>query len=207
MLLTADRGFYSFELFRELMATGAPLLWRVSSTVILPVLKTLPDGSYLSEIVAPSLKHARTRIDADKVADIRLATHIPVRVVEYRVHTEQGTSDTFRLITTILDFEQAGAAELAGAYHERWEEESAFREIEIYLRAGKGIRSKKPELVRQEIYGLFLAHYAIRAFMVEAADTVDMDPDRISFTRTLNIVRRRITDPAVFSPLRETDPP
>jgi hypothetical protein len=207
MLLTADRGFYSFELFRELMATGAALLWRVSSTVILPVLKTLPDGSYLSEIVAPSRKHAKTRIDADKVADIRLATHIPVRVVEYRVHTEQGTSDTFRLITTILDFEQAGAAELAGAYHERWEEESAFREIEIYLRAGKGIRSKKPELVRQEIYGLFLAHYAIRAFMVEAADTVDMDPDRISFTRTLNIVRRRITDPAVFSPLRETDPP
>ena len=69
------------------------------------------------------------------------------------------------------------------------------------MRAGKGIRSKKPELVRQEIYGLFVAHYAIRAFMVEAADTVDMDPDRISFTRTLNIVRRRITDPAVFSAL------
>ena len=57
-------------------------------------------------------------------------------------------------------------------------------------------------MVRQELYGLFITHYAIRAFMIEAADTVDIDPDRISFTRTLHIIRRRITDPAEFSPHR-----
>jgi hypothetical protein len=78
--------------------------------------------------------------------------------------------------------------------------ESSFREIETYLRTGKGIRSKTPELVQQEIWGLFVTHYAIRAFMSEAADTVEMDPDRLSFTRTLHILRRRITDPAAFSP-------
>jgi IS4 transposase len=208
MLVTADRGFYSFELFAEFMHTGCALLWRLASTVHLPVLKVLPDGSYLSEIHAAHV--GRTRIPAGKVADIRLATHIPVRVVEYQIqgHTDdQGRSETFRLITTILDPDRASATELAHAYQQRWEEESAFREIEIYLRDGKGIRSKHPELVRQEIYGLFLAHYAIRAFMVEAADTVEMDPDRLSFTRTLNIVRRRITDPAAFSPLRGTHKP
>lgn len=210
MLLTADRGFYSFALYRDLMATGCQLLWRVSSTLILPALRVLPDGSYLSEITAKGIRGTKTRIDADNVADIALATHIPVRVIEYQVrdHTEdQAPSQTFRLITAILDPDQASAAELAAAYHQRWEEESAFREIETYLRVGKGIRSKKPELVRQEMYGLFLAHYAIRAFMVEAADTVDMDPDRISFTRTLNIVRRRITDPAAFSPLPTQETP
>jgi Transposase DDE domain len=111
-------------------------------------------------------------------------------------------SETFRIITSITDPEQVTAVELADAYHQRWEIESAFREIETYLRQGEGIRSKTPAMVRQELYGLFITHYAIRAFMIEAADTVDIDPDRISFTRTLHIIRRRITDPAEFSPHR-----
>ena len=106
-----------------------------------------------------------------------------------------------------MDPQEASADELAAAYHERWELETSFREIETYLRAGKGIRSKTPDLVQQEIWGLFLTHYAIRAFMAEAADTVDMDPDRLSFTRTLHILRRRITDPAVFPPQSETPAP
>lgn len=210
MLITADRGFYSFELFREYLSTGCHLLWRLSSSTILPVLRALPDGSYLSEIHPAGMRNSRTRIHADNIDDIRLATHIAVRVIEYQIdgHTdEHGQPVTYRLITTILDPEQATATELAAAYHERWEQESAFREIEIYLRRGKGIRSKLPELVRQELYGLFLAHYAIRAFMTEAADTVEMDPDRVSFTRTLNIVRRRITDPAALSPLRRKNIP
>ena len=99
-----------------------------------------------------------------------------------------------------MDPQEASADELAAAYDQRWELETSFREIETYLRVGKGIRSKTPELVQQEIWGLFVTHYAIRAFMSEAADTVEMDPDRLSFTRTLHILRRRITDPAVFSP-------
>jgi len=209
MLITADRGFFSFDMWGECLTSGAALVWRVSSTVGLPVLQVLPDGSYLSEITSQPAG-SRTRIPLDKVADPRLATHIPVRVVEYQVQTDPNdpaTSETFRIISNILDPDELDATEIAQAYHERWDVESAFREIEIYLRLGKGIRSKTPEMVRQELYGLFLAHYAIRSFMAEAADAVDIDPDRISFTRTLHIVRRRITDPAGLSPLHPENPP
>lgn len=204
MLVVADRGFYSFDLWRDYRFTGADLLWRLSAGVRLPVLNTFPDGSYLSEITNQP-RGSKTRISADKIANIRLATHIPVRVVEYQVAgatQSDKPSETFRIITSITDPEQVTAVELADAYHQRWEIESAFREIETYLRQGEGIRSKTPAMVRQELYGLFITHYAIRAFMIEAADTVDIDPDRISFTRTLHIIRRRITDPAEFSPHR-----
>lgn len=211
MLVTADRGFYSFQMWREYAASGAALLWRLSSTTKLEPIITLPDGSYIAEITGKHAKGAAYRIDADKIEDLRLATHIRVRVIEYHItgHCDDATaSDSFRLITTICDSEQASARELAEAYHQRWELESAFKEIEVYLRAGRGIRSKTPELVRQEVWGLFLTHYAVRAFMAGAADTVEMDPDRLSFTRTLHIVRRRITDPAAFSPQsQESTPP
>lgn len=211
MLVTADRGFYSYQMWREYAATGAALLWRLSSTTKLEAITTLPDGSYIAEITAKHARGAAYRIDADKIEDLHLATHMRVRVIEYHItgHSDDASaSDSFRLITTICDPEQASARELAEAYHQRWELESAFKEIEVYLRAGRGIRSKTPELVRQEVWGLFLTHYAVRAFMAEAADTVEMDPDRLSFTRTLHIVRRRITDPAAFSPQnQESTPP
>jgi hypothetical protein len=205
MLVLADRGFFSFDLWRDYMATGTALLWRLSTTMHLKPMTFLPDGSYLAEIVSKSVRGGRTRIALANVGgDLQLATHIPVRVIEYRVENDATTSETFRLITTIVDPREASAHELAAAYHQRWELETSFREIETYLRVGKGIRSKTPELVQQEIWGLFVTHYAIRAFMSEAADTVEMDPDRLSFTRTLHILRRRITDPAVFSPQSAT---
>jgi Insertion element 4 transposase N-terminal/Transposase DDE domain len=208
MLVLADRGFFSYELWRTYLQAEAQLLWRVPANLVLPVLQLLPDGSYISEITKQNRK-IKSRIDADKIDDIMLATHIPVRVVEYTVakidNEGERQSETFRIVTSLLT-PGITAEELARAYHERWEIESAFREIEIYLRQGKGIRSKTPELVRQEIYGLFTTHYAIRSFMSEAADTVETDPDRISFTRTLNIVRRRISDPAEFSPRSTTSP-
>lgn len=209
MRVVADRGFYSFDLWRDHRSTGADLLWRLSAGVRLPVLEVLPDGSYRSEITNQA-RGSKTRIPADAVADIQLATHIAVRVVEYQIdgHADSaGPSETFRIITSITNPDQASAADLADAYHQRWEIESAFREIETYLRQGEGIRSKTPAMVRQEMYGLFITHYAIRAFMVEAADTVEIDPDRISFTRTLHIIRRRITDPAEFSPHHTRDTP
>lgn len=208
MLVVADRGFYSFDLWRTYRRSGAQLLWRISAGVRLPVLEVLPDGSYLSEITNQA-RVSKTRIDAEKIGEVSLATHIRVRVIEYQIdgHTDQGgASETFRLITSLTDPDQASAADLANTYQQRWEIESAFREIETYLREGKGIRAKSPAMVRQELYGLFITHYAIRAFMAEAADTVEMDPDRISFTRTLRIIRRRITDPAEFSPHRPTPP-
>ena len=204
MLVLADRGFFSFDLWRDYMAVDAALLWRLSTTMHLKPITFCSDGSYLAEIVSKSVRGGRTRIALANIGDLQLATHIPVPVIEYRVENDAATSETFRLITTILDPQEASADELAAAYHQRWELESSFREIETYLRVGRGIRSKTPELVQQEIWGLFLTHYAVRAFMSEAADTVEMDPDRLSFTRTLHILCRRITDPAVFSPQSPT---
>jgi hypothetical protein len=211
MLIIADRGFHSFELWCEFLVTGAALLWRAWSTITFEPTEVLADGSYLAEIGNKSSRSSAARIPLAAVpASPHLATHIPVRIIEYQIegHTDSdGKSETFRLITSILDPEQASAIELAGAYHQRWEIETSFREMEIQLLNGGGLRSKTPELVRQELWGMFISHYAIRAFMTEAADTVDLDPDRLSFTRTLNIIRRQVTDPAAFSPHCETPEP
>lgn len=205
MLLLADRGFFSFALWRAALATGADLAFRVKKDLRLPVLALLPDGSYLSEVHRP---HAgKTRIDADRIDDITLATHVKVRVVDYTVDTTDSAaadtkpSEVFRIITSVLDPQELPAVSIAAAYKERWELELSFREIECQLRpSASTLRSKTPAMVRQEIWGLLLTHYAIRAFMTEAADTIDIDPDRISPIRTINIIRRSVTDSAVFPP-------
>ncbi len=208
MLVTADRGFFSYQLWLAYTLTGADLLWRLTKTTGLPVHEVLPDGSYLSEI--NRIKGpGKTRIPIDKIADPYLATHIPVRVIEYQVDTgaDRGDVETFRLITTITDPQEASAHELAAAYAQRWEFESSLREIECQLLSRGGtLRSKSPEMVRQEVWGLFLTHYAIRAFMTEAADTAEIDPDRLSTIRAINIIRRTVTDGAGFSPLRRQNP-
>jgi hypothetical protein len=204
MLVLADRGFFSFELWAQYLVTGADLLWRVTAGIKLPVTELLPDGSYLSVINSKKTRSASYRIPLSAVDDPRDATHIPVRVIEYTItgdETEQ--SQVFRLVTTILDPHAVTALELAAAYQQRWEYEMSLREIETQLlEPGHGLRSKTPELVRQEFWALLLVHYAIRTLMTEAADT---DPDRLSFMRTLNIIRRQVTNQAGFSP-RHTEP-
>ena len=210
MLVLADRGFFSYDLWVTYRRTGAHLAWRVSKTMILPVLAPLPDGSYRSEIVKPGT--GKARIDADRIDDLRLATHIPVRVIDYQIDTGEPDPDgeTYRVITSIMDPADTDATELATAYSQRWEIETTFRQIECQLLTpGSTLRSKTPEMIRQEIWGMLLTHYAIRAFMKDAADTIDIDPDRISTIRAINIIRRSITDPAALSPLGEetTEPP
>jgi Insertion element 4 transposase N-terminal/Transposase DDE domain len=202
MLVIADRGFFSFELWQQYLLTRAALLWRVSATIKLTPTRVLVDGSYLATIASKRVRGSAYQIPLSAVDDPREATHIPVRVIEYTI-TGHGNdrSEVFRLVTSILDPEQASALELAGAYQQRWEHELALREIETQLlEPGGGLRSKTPELVRQELWGLLLTHYAIRALMVEAADIGEIDPDRLSFLRTLNIVRRQVIDQAGFSP-------
>jgi IS4 transposase len=124
-------------------------------------------------------------------------------VVEYTVAgvTGETAPEVFRVITTVLDPEDLAAVEIAAAYQERWEYEIALKEIqEQMLESGGRLRSKSPELVRQEIWGLLLAHYAIRKLMTEAAESAGIDPDRLSFIRSIRVVRRQVTDQAAFSP-------
>lgn len=203
MLVIADRGFFSFQLWAEFMATEADLIFRVPAGVKLPAAEILPDGSYLSEIHAKRMHKAVYRIPLSVVGDPRRATHIPVRVVEYTVTgaAEGKEPEVFRLATTVLDPDEVTAPEIAAAYHERWEYEIALKEIETQmLQPGHGLRSKSPELVRQELWGLLLAHYAIRKLMSEAAESAGIDPDRLSFMRSISVVRRQVTDQAAFSP-------
>jgi hypothetical protein len=202
MLVIADRGFFSFEFWRDCLLTGADLLFRVASGLKLPVIKPLPDGSFLSEVAAPKVRSSGFRIPLAVAADPRNATHIPVRVIEYTVTTgAPHKPETFRLITTILDPDDVTAIELAAAYQQRWEYEISLREIETQmLEPGSGLRSRTPELIRQELWGLLLAHYAIRSLMAEAAAAAGLDPDRLSFMRSISLIRRQVTDQAAFSP-------
>jgi Transposase DDE domain len=154
------------------------------SNAVLPVVQPLADGSYLSQIVAAS--DHRHRRDP-----------ITVRVVEYTLGADRGRPAKpapYRLLTSILDPTQAPAAELAALYHQRWEFETALDELKTHQRGpGVVLRSKSPDMVAQEVWGMLLVHHAIRRLMHQAALAVDIDPDRLSFTRSLRIVRRQVT--------------
>ncbi|WP_173042491.1 transposase [Phytohabitans flavus] len=168
--------------------------------------KLLADGSYLTVLYA-----SRTRQpERDRILAAARAGHDfdqqrarIARVVEYEV-TNRGEPDQtepIRLLSTILDPVQAPAHTLAAAYHERWEHETGNGQLKTHLRGpGRILRSRSPDMVIQEIYGYLLTHHAISALICRAATEADIDPDQVKFLRTVRIVRRRITDPAAFSP-------
>ena len=116
-----------------------------------------------------------------------------VRVIDYRLDGVVDAEPVYRLVTTILDHEKAPASELAALYHERWEIETAFDELKTHLRGARIVlRSKTPDLVRQEFYGLLMAHFAVRGLMHDAALKADEDPDQLSFLHAIRIVRRKL---------------
>jgi hypothetical protein len=202
MLVLCDRGFYSYQLWQAAAATGAALLWRLKNDIKIPILTVLPDGSYLSELLPRHLKanqHASQRRGGrSRIPD---EARIPVRVVEYTIPNRDGKVETVKIMTTILDPEQATAGELAALYAQRWEFELTLDEVETHqMLARRILRSRTPELVRQEIWALLLTHYAVRAFMREAADDVGADVDRLSFIRSIRVIRRQVENQAGFSP-------
>ncbi len=181
MLCLADRQFFGYQLWKEARATGADLLWRVKKNLRLDCEKRLPDGSYLSRIY-PSERDWRHKTNG-----------IVVRVIDYQLEGVEGAEPIYRLVTSILDYEKAPAQELAALYHERWEIETALDELKTHLRGAKIVlRSKTPDLVRQEFYGFLMAHFAIRGLMHEAALKAKEDPDRLSFLHAVRVVRRKL---------------
>jgi Insertion element 4 transposase N-terminal/Transposase DDE domain len=204
-LLIADRNFYNWEDWRAAAASGAQLLWRVKADLTLPVLQVLPDGSYLSVLVHPRTggKARQALIAAARAGeDLDEGKAALVRVIEYQVldRDGDGNGELIALITTITEMTAAPAPLLAQAYHERWEHETGNDQLKTHLRGpGRVLRSKSPDMVRQEIYGYLLAHHAISALICRAATEADIDPDRVKFTRTVRIARRA-TGPAAFPP-------
>lgn len=192
MLCLADRFFPAYDLWQKAAQTGAELLWRVRKNARLEVDKRLADGSYLSRIYRSTSDRRQGR------------KGLVVRVIEYRLKDVPGAEPIYRLITTILDPKLAPAKELAALYHERWEIETALDELKTHLRGAQIVlRSKTPELVQQEFYGLLMAHFAIRGLMHEAALQADEDPDRLSFVHAVHVVQRRLPRYVAIPPSAE----
>lgn len=195
MLCLADRFFPSYKLWQMAAQTGAALLWRARQNARLDVDKRLPDGSYLSRIYASTSNRRNQR------------SAIVVRVIDYRLDGVPGAEPIYRLITTILEPKLAPAEELAALYHERWEIETALDELKTHLRGAQIVlRSKTPELVRQEFFGLMMAHFAIRGLMHEAALSADEDPDQLSFLHAVRVVQRKMTRHNAIPPSGQESP-
>jgi hypothetical protein len=177
----------------------------VKADLSLPAIEILPDGSYLSVLVSPQLKgkarqHVIEAARAGGDLDPDKARH--VRVIEYEVpgRDGDGKAELIALITTITEWQQAPAAGLAQACHERWEHETGNKQLKTYLRGpGRVLRSRSPDMVRQEIYGYMLTHHAISALICQAATEAGIDPDRVRFKRTVRVARRALA-PAAFPP-------
>ena len=195
MLCLADRQFFGHALGQAAAATGADLLWRVKRNLRLARAARLADGSFLTTVY-PREKDRRHRVEG-----------VRVRAVEYRLEGVADAEPLYRLVTTILDPAAAQAAALAALYHERWEIEGALAELKTHLRGARMVlRSKTPELVRQEFWGLLLAHFAVRGLMHEAALRADEDPDRLSFLHAVRVVRRKLPLFAALSPSGQACP-
>jgi Insertion element 4 transposase N-terminal/Transposase DDE domain len=178
MLWLADRNFFCFPLWKQALATKAKLVWRAKHQLVLPKTKKLADGSYLGKLYE-SPKHRREDREG-----------IVVRIVDYRI---DGFRENYRLVTNILDPAMAPALELARLYSERWTIETAVDELKTHLRGSNVVlRSKLPELVRQDVFGLLLAHYGVRWVMHDAALSEGIAADELSFVHTLRVVHRKL---------------
>jgi len=192
MLFLADRGFFSYALWRKAIGTGADLLWRVRTDSAGPKpahLRDLEDGSWLAHLRRSTPAAARRE------------EPMLVRVIDYTIDDGRENPTTYRLLTTVLDPDEVSAVDLAAAYTQRWEIELAFDELKTHQRGPRTVlRSKSPDLVLQEIWGHLCCHYAIRSLMAEAATHSGRDPDRVSFVAALRITRQTIAHPGDFPP-------
>jgi hypothetical protein len=189
MLCLADQLFMSWEIFAEAKKSGSELLFRARQDRVLPVEQRLSDCSYVSTIF-----HSDDR---------KRNNGIKVRVVEYDVVVTRDGKTTvhgYRLITTLMDAELYPLRELAALYHERWEIETMLNEVKTHLMGQQPLRSRTSELVKQEIYGMLMAHYAVRALMYQVAAREKIDPDDLSFTHSQNVIVRYLPKLGAFSP-------
>ena len=188
-LLMEDRGFFSYNHWKTLDTRGVKLLIRIKSNLVLKPIRRLADRSFEAKIYPSSYDRSRDR------------NGVLVRIIEYTIDDPQrtGHGQTHRLMTNLFDVERYPARELACMYHERWEEELVFDEQKTHLdprRAGKPahFRSLTPAGVEQEVYALSLGHFVVRALMLEAATTDNLDVDRLSFTGCLRILQARLPE-------------
>jgi len=190
MLCLADRLYYGHEIWKEAAATGAQLLWRARADLIFSERRVLPDGSFLATVY-PDSKSRKAKTGGHDL-----------RVIQYRLTGEGAPDETYTLLTTLLDPAAHPAETLAALYPQRWDIEVAYDEFKTHLRGRRVVfRSKTPDLVAQEFYGFLLAHYCVRGLMCEAALAHGVPPVRLSFTHSVEVLKRHLTAfKAGFSP-------
>jgi Insertion element 4 transposase N-terminal/Transposase DDE domain len=194
-LVLADRNMLGIPLWNAFVEAGAHLLWRVKKTVAKNPQTWLDDGSYLT----------RVRLDKHTAADLRrqgktVPSFITVRIIEY---TLDGSTEIYRLATSLVEPTSAPADELAALYHERWESEGIFAELKTVQRGSRAVlRSAHPDGVRQEIWAQLTIHHLTRNLIQHAAvgTTRVLDPQRVSFRRAQHLVRRSLA--AAGSPVQ-----
>jgi len=193
MLVLMDRNFLSFEIAHEITSRKAQFLIRCKSNRVLPVLKRLKDGSYLSRIYPTQYDQQKDRNGID------------VRVIEYTLDdpARVGCGELHRLVTSLLDDQTHPADELIVLYHQRWDEELAIDELKTHLRQRPVLRSQRPEGVRQEIYALLISHYVIRKIAFDSSRKAGVAPTRISFTATLKILQSKLAEVSMVGNVRE----
>ena len=185
MLVTWDRGLHEYDMFASVVAKGSHVLSRLPAHVKPERISRLADGSWLAWI-RPSNSKRRTR-----------GERLKVRIIEYRIKDPalDPTGHVHRLITTLLDPVLYPALELVCGYHERWEIELVIDEIDTHQRLSqRTLRSLKPVGVIQELYALLIAHFIVRWFIHQAALHCDTDPDRLSFTDSLELLKDAFAD-------------
>jgi hypothetical protein len=189
ILIMADRNFYGYKLWKQAVSTGANLLWRIKSNPMLPAERRLSDNSCISTVY-----DSRDRTDC---------TPIKVRIIEYKLKGKNNPDkdQIYRLITNIFNHIVNPAKKLAALSHERREMESIYDEVKISLSANTTIiRSKIPELVIRDVWGLMLIHFAIRQLMSETTWDHKRDPGELSFKGAVHTVRRKLPQATAFSP-------
>jgi hypothetical protein len=190
-LCLADRNFFGYPLWCAALASGAALLWRVRSDLILPKLKRLSDGSYLTKIY-PSPRARERNIHG-----------IAARLITYRLGKGR---EEYRLLCSILDPRKAPAIQLANLYAKRWTIETVLAELKTRLRGARVVlRSRVPALTRQDFYGLLLAHFGVRALMHEAALEQSIDPTDLSFVHAVRTIARYLPLYVSFFPSPEEE--
>ncbi len=184
MLVMFDQGLYSYDMVADICQRGAQALGRILPYVNLTPIKTLTDGSYLAYIM-PSDYHRR-----------KSGERLLVRVLEYTIDDPQrtGHQQLHRLVTTLFDPLVCPALELICLYHERWEIEVTFDELDTHQLCSQPLRSHKPLGVIQELYALLLAHFVVRVVMHRAATLHSLDPDRLSFINSIGLITDAISE-------------
>jgi len=189
LLVLGDRYYPSCDILKMIVERGSHFLVRAKDNMNLSPIKYLKDGSYLAKLTS---KKNRCHGPSEVI----------VRVIDYCIYNKENqVVGNGRLVTSLFDEDAYPASELVKLYHERWEIEIGYDELKAHLMNGslKGLRSKTPALARQEFWGMLIAHYVIRKTIHEAAEQSGRDPDCISFSGTVEVIRRHV-GAAIFPP-------